>query len=179
MSNITGETGIYNSSTREGYARNTAYNVMQHDKQVKASNSKNLDEIEFENIRYSMLQQATKDEYVKDAKIYADESIKALSDKGKVSKEDFIPKDVIPAMREMLTKFFNVIDLNNDGYIDINENTAHVMVMDCAKISDDMENVTMENPDGVIDSKQKKNIDRYILERPEQAKQLLKKQNIQ
>ena len=42
---------------------------MQHDKQVKASNSKNLDEIEFENIRYSMLQQATKDEYIKDAKI--------------------------------------------------------------------------------------------------------------
>ena len=82
-------------------------------------------------------------------------------------------------MREMLTKFFNVIDLNNDGYIDINENTAHVMVMDCAKISDDMENVTMENPDGVIDSHNKKNIDRYILERPEQAKQLLKEQNIQ
>jgi Ca2+-binding EF-hand superfamily protein len=176
--NITGETGIYNSSTREGYARNAAYNVMQHDKQVKASNSKNLDEIEFENIRYSMLQQATKDEYIKDAKIYADESIKALSDKGKVSKEDFIPKDVIPTMRKMLTKFFNVIDLNNDGYIDINENTAHVMVMDCAKISDDLENVTMENADGVIDSHNKKNIDRYILERPEQAKQLLKEQNI-
>ena len=125
-----------------------------------------------------MLQHATKDEYVKDAKIYADENIRALSDKGNVSKEDFIPKDVIPAMREMLTKFFNVIDLNNDGYIDINENTAHVMVMDCAKISDDMENVTMENPDGVIDSKQKKSIDRYILERPEQAKQLLREQNI-
>ena len=176
---MTGETGIYNSTTREGYARNAAYNVMQHDKQVKSSNSKNLDEIEFENIRYSMLQQATKDEYVKDAKVYADESIKALSDKGKVSKEDFIPKDVITAMREMLTKFFNVIDLNNDGYIDLKENTAHVMVMDCAKISDDLENVTMENADGVIDSKQKKNIDRYILERPEQAKQLLKEQNIQ
>ena len=177
--NITGETGIYNPTTREGWARNAAYNVMQHDRQVKSSNSKDLDEIEFENIRYSMLQQATKDEYVKDAKIYADESIKALSDKGKVSKEDFIPKDVIPAMREMLTKFFNVIDLNNDGYIDINENTAHVMVMDCAKISDDLENVTMENADGIIDSHNKKNIDRYILERPEQAKQLLKEQNIQ
>ena len=177
--NITGETGIYNSSTREGYARNAAYNVMQHDKQVKASNSKNLDEIEFENIRYSMLQQATKDEYIKDAKVYAYESIKALSNTGRVSKEDFIPKDVIPAMREMLTKFFNVLDLNNDGYIDLKENTAHVMLMDCAKISDDLENVTMENPDGVIDSHNKKNIDRYILERPEQAKQLLKKQNIE
>jgi Ca2+-binding EF-hand superfamily protein len=176
---ITGETGIYNSSTREGYAKNTAYNVMQHDKQVKSSNSKNLDEIEFENIRYSMLQQATKDEYIKDAKIYADESIKALSDKGKVSKEDFIPKDAIPAMREMLTKFFNVIDLNNDGYIDTNENTAHVMVMDCAKISDDLKTVTMETPDGVIDSHNKKNIDRYILESPEQAQQLLKEQNIE
>ena len=82
-------------------------------------------------------------------------------------------------MREMLTKFFNVIDLNNDGYIDINENTAHVMTMDCAKISDDLENVTMENADGVIDSHNKKHIDRYILERPEQAKQLLKEQNIQ
>ena len=176
--NITGETGIYNSSSREGYARNAAYNVMQHDKQVKASNSKNLDEIEFENIRYSMFKQATKDEYIKDAKIYADESIKALSDNGKVSKEQFIPIDVIPAMREMLTKFFNVIDLNNDGYIDINENTAHVMVMDSAKISDDLENVTIEIPDGVIDSHNKKNIDKYILERPEQAKQLLKEQNI-
>ena len=125
-----------------------------------------------------MLQQATKDEYVKDAKIYADESIKALSDKGNVSKEDFIPKDVIPAMREMLMKFFNVIDLNNDGYIDINENTAHVMVMDRAKVSDNLNTVTMENADGIIDSKQKKNIDRYILERPEQAKQLLREQNI-
>ena len=82
-------------------------------------------------------------------------------------------------MREMLTKFFNVLDLNNDGYIDLKENTAHVMLMDCAKISDDLENVTMENPDGVIDSHNKKNIDRYILERPEQAKQLLKKQNIE
>ena len=51
-------------------------NVLVNDKQVKASNNKNLDEIEFENIRYSMLQQATKDEYIKDAKIYADESIK-------------------------------------------------------------------------------------------------------
>ena len=125
-----------------------------------------------------MLQQATKDEYVKDAKIYADESIKALSDKGKVSKEDFIPKDVVPAMREMLMKFFNVIDLNNDGYIDINENTAHVMVMDRAKVSDNLNTVTMENADGIIDSKQKKSIDRYILERPEQAKQLLREQNI-
>ena len=176
--NITGETGIYNPTTREGYARNVAYNVMQHDRQVKSSNSKNLDEIEFENIRYSMLQQATKDEYVKDAKIYADESIKALSDKGKVSKEDFIPKDVIHAMRDMLTKFFNVLDLNNDGYVDINENTAHVMVMDCAKISDDLNTVVMETADGVIDSHNKKNIDRYILERPEQAKQLLREQNI-
>ena len=55
-----------------------------------------------------MLQQMTKGEYIKDAKIYADESIKAFSNTGKVSKEDFIPKDVIPAMREMLTKFFNV-----------------------------------------------------------------------
>ncbi|MCQ2754779.1 MAG: hypothetical protein MJ231_07000 [bacterium] len=176
--NITGETGIYNSATREGYTRNAAYNVMQHDKQVKASNNKNLDEIEFENIRYSMLQQATKDEYIKDAKIYADESIKALSDRGKVSKDDFIPKDVIPAMREMLTKFFDVIDLNNDGYIDLNENAAHVMIMDCAKISDNLENVTMEYADGVIDSHNKKNIDRYILEKPEQAKQLLKEQSI-
>lgn len=176
--NITGETGIYNSSTREGYARNAAYNVMQHDKAVKSSNSKSLDEIEFENIRYSMLQQASKDEYIKDAKIYADESIKALSKNGKVSKDDFIPKDVIPDMRDMLSKFFNVIDLNHDGYIDINENTAHVMVMDCAKISDDLNTVTIESADGVIDSHNKKNIDRYILERPEQAKQLLKEQNI-
>ena len=54
--NITGDNGIYNSQTREGYSRNAAYNVMQHDKQVKESNSKNLDEIEFENIRYSKLQ---------------------------------------------------------------------------------------------------------------------------
>lgn len=90
--NVTGQTGIYDSSTREGYARNAAYSVMQHDKQVKASNSKNLDEIEFENIRYSMLQQASKDEYIKDAKIYADESIKALSKNGKVSKLILSPK---------------------------------------------------------------------------------------
>lgn len=176
--NITGETGIYNATTREGYARNAAYNVMQHDKQVKSSNSKNLNEIEFENIRYSMLQQATKDEYIKDAKIYADESIKALSNNGKVSREDFIPKDAIPAMRDMLNKFFSVIDLNNDGYIDIKENTAHVMVMDCAKVTDDLNTVTIENADGVIDSHNKKNIDRYILERPEQAKQILKEQII-
>lgn len=32
-------------------------------------------------------------------------SIKALSKTGKVSKEDFIPKDIAPAMREMLSKF--------------------------------------------------------------------------
>ncbi len=176
--NITGETGIYNSLTREGWARNAAYNVMQHDKQVKSSDSKNLDEIVFENIKYSMLEQATKDEYIKDAKIYADESIKALSDKGKVSKEDFIPKNVIPSMREMLNKFFDVLDLNKDGYIDLNENTAHVLVMDCAKVSDDLNTVTIENADGVIDSHNKKNIDRYILERPEQAKQLLEEQII-
>lgn len=54
-----------------------------------------------------MLQQANKDEYIKDAKIYTYKNTKT----GKVSKEDFIPKDVIPAMREMLSKFFNVIDL--------------------------------------------------------------------
>jgi hypothetical protein len=52
------------------------------------------------------------------------------------------------------------------------------MVMDGAKISDDLENVTMEKADGVIDSHNKKNIDKYILEKPEQAKQLLKEQNI-
>ncbi len=176
--NITGETGIYNASTREGYARNAAYNVMQHDKQVKESNSRNLDEIEFENIRYSKLQQATKDEYIKDAKIYAEETIKALSDNGKVSKEQFIPKNVIPAMKEMLEKFFSVLDLNNDGYVDLNENTAHVMLMDYVKISDDLNTIKIENADGVIDSHNKKNIDKYILEKPEQAKHLLKEQNI-
>ena len=52
------------------------------------------------------------------------------------------------------------------------------MVMDCAKVSDDLESVTMENLDGVIDSHNKKSIDRYILEKPEQAKQLLKEQNV-
>ena len=123
--NITGDNGIYNSQTREGYSRNAAYNVMQHDKQVKESNSKNLDEIEFENIRYSKLQQANKDEYIKDAKIYAEETINALSKNGKVSKEQFIPKNTITAMREMLEKFFSVLDLNNDGYIDLNENTVY------------------------------------------------------
>ena len=176
--NITGDSGIYNSQTREGYSRNTAYNVMQHDKQVKESNSKNLDEIEFENIRYSKLQQANKDENIKDAKIYAEETINALSKNGKVSKEQFIPKNTITAMREMLEKFFSVLDLNNDGYIELNENSAHVMVMDCINISDDLTQITETFADGIIESNNKKNIDRFILEKPEEAQKLLKKQNI-
>ena len=176
--NITGDSGIYNSQTREGYSRNAAYNVMQHDKQVKESNSKNLDEIDFENIRYSKLQQANKDEYIKDAKIYAEETINALSKNGKVSKEQFIPKNTITAMREMLEKFFSVLDLNNDGYIDLYENTAHVMAMDCINISDDLTQITETSPDGIIESNNKKNIDRFILEKPEEAQKLLKKQNI-
>lgn len=176
--NITGDSGIYNSQTREGYSRNAAYNVMLHDKQVKESNSKNLDEIEFENIRYSKLQQANKDEYIKDAKIYAEETINALSKNGKVSKEQFIPKNTITAMREMLEKFFSVLDLNNDDYIDLNENTAHVMAMDCINISNDLTQITETSPDGIIESNNKKNIDRFILEKPEEAQKLLKKQNI-
>ena len=176
--NITGDNGIYNSQTREGYSRNAAYNVMQHDKQVKESNSKNLDEIEFENIRYSKLQQANKDEYIKDAKIYAEETINALSKNGKVSKEQFIPKNTITAMREMLEKFFSVLDLNNDGYIDLNENTAHVMAMDCTEISNDLSQVVETSADGIIESNNKKNFDRFILEKPEEAQKLLKKQNI-
>ena len=176
--NITGDTGIYNSQTREGYSRNAAYNVMLHDKQVKESNSKNLDEIEFENIRYSKLQQANKDEYIKDAKIYAEETINALSKNGKVSKEQFIPKNTITAMREMLEKFFSVLDLNNDNYIDLKENTAHVMAMDCINISNDLTQITETSPDGIIESNNKKNIDRFILEKPEEAQKLLKKQNI-
>ena len=176
--NITGDSGVYDSQTREGYSRNAAYNVMQHDRQVKESNSKNLDEIEFENIKYSKLQQASKDEYIKDAKIYADETIKALSKNGKVSKEQFIPKNTIAAMREMLEKFFSVLDLNNDGYIDLKENTAHVMLMDCVNISDDLTQITETTADGIIESNNKKNIDRFILEKPEEAQKLLKKQNI-
>lgn len=176
--NITGDNGIYNSQTREGYSRNAAYNVMQHDKQVKESNSKNLDEIEFENIRYSKLQQATRDEYIKDAKIYADETIKALSNNGKVTKEQFIPRNVIPAMRNMLETFFSVLDLNNDGYIDLKENTAHVMAMDCSNISDDLSHMKETKADGIIESNNKKNLDRYILEKPKEAQELLKKQNI-
>ncbi len=173
---ITGNSGIYDSSTREGYSRNAAYNVMEHDKLVKSGNSKNLDEIEFENIRYSKLKQATKDEYIKDAKIYADESIKALSDNGKVSKKQFIPQDALPAMKEMLNKFFDVLDLNKDGYVDATENARHVIAMDCAKISDDLETITIETADGVVESHNKKNLDRLILEKPEQAQQLLKEQ---
>jgi len=176
--NITGDSGVYNSQTREGYSRNAAYNVMQHDRQVKESNSKNLDEIEFENIKYSKLQQASKDEYIKDAKIYADETIKALSKNGKVSKEQFIPKNTIAAMREMLEKFFSVLDLNNDGYIDLKENTAHVMLMDCVNISDDLTQITETTADGIIESNNKKNIDRFILEKPEEAQKLLRKQNM-
>ncbi len=170
---ISGTTGIYDGSTREGFSRNTAYNVMQHDKQVKSSYNQNLDEIEFENIRYSMLQQATRDEYMKDAKIYAEESIKALSPNGKVSKKEFIPENVIPAMCEMLSKFFNVLDLNNDGFVDVDENTAHVITMDCAKISDDLDTIIIEEADGVVESRNKKNLDRLILEKREQARQLL------
>lgn len=176
--NITGDNGIYNPQTREGYSRNAAYNVMQHDKQVKESNSKNLDEIEFENIKYSKLQQASRDEYIKDAKNYADETIKSLSNNGRVTKEQFIPKNVIPAMRNMLETFFSVLDLNNDGCIDLKENTAHVMTMDCTNISDDLSLIKETEADGIIENDNKKNIDRYILEKPKEAQELLKRQNI-
>ncbi len=79
-------------------------------------------------------------------------------------------------MRRMLEKFFSVLDLNNDGYIDLNENTAHVMLIDTVNISNDLSKVTKTCADGIIDSTNKKNIDKYILEKPEHAKQLLKEQ---
>ncbi len=173
---ITGEKGIYNAQTREGYARNAAYNVMKHDKHVKESNIKNLDEIEFENIRYSKLKYANNDEYIKDAKIYAEETIKSVSNNGKASITQCIPKNTTESMRKMLEKFFSVLDLNNDGFVDLNENTAHVILMDSIKISDDLSKITKVAADGVIDSNNKKNIDRLILEKPEQAKQLLREQ---
>jgi len=173
MLEINGGVGPYNSNTRDGYSRNAAHNVMQHDKEVKQKSVCNLNEIEFENIKYSLLQNSSADEYVKDAKVFSDESMKALTNNGKVSKEEFIPTSTPKAMKKMLNKFFKGVDLNKDGYIDNNENTAVVLAMDSVTISDDFKSVKVGTPDGYIDGKNKQNVDNYIMNVPEKAIKLL------
>ena len=44
--------------------------------------------------------------------------------------------------------------------------------------SQEMTQITETTADGIIESNNKKNIDRFILEKPEEAQKLLKKQNI-
>lgn len=172
---INGKTGPYNPNTREGYSRNAAYNVMQHDKDVKQSSANNLNDIEFENIQYSSLKGASVDEYIKDAKVYTQESMKTITTKGKVSQSEFIPQNTPEKMKVMLEKFFKGVDLNQDGYIDENESATVVLAMDSINISDDFQNIEMNTPDGYIESKNKKNIDRYIMEFPEKSRALFNK----
>jgi len=174
MLEINGSSGPYNPSTREGYSKNAAYNVMQHDKEVKQKLANSVDEIEFENIQYSSLKGAAADEYVKDAKIYNKENMKALTSNEKVKKEEFIPENAHVGMKAMLEKFFKVVDLNQDGYIDLDESTALTLAQDSVTISDDLNTVKIGTPDGYIENNNKKNIDKYIMEFPEKARDLFK-----
>lgn len=174
MLEINGSSGPYNPNTREGYSKNAAYNVMQHDKEVKQKSANSIDEIEFENIQYSNLKDATADEYVKDAKIYNTENMKALTSNEKVKKEEFIPENAPAGMKTMLEKFFAGVDLNQDGYIDLDESTALTIAQDSVAISDDLNTVKIGKPDGYIENNNKKNIDKYIMAFPEKARDLFK-----
>lgn len=178
MIEINGKTGPYNLNSIEGYSRNAAYNFMklseQNKEKEKTVDIKNIEDIEFENVQYSNLKNASADEYIKCAKIFSQESIKCMDkNNGRVEKDEFITQNTPAGMKPMLEKFFDVVDLNKDGAIDEDENTALIISMDSAIISDDLTTVKIEKPDGYINSKNKMNTDKYILQFPDKARDLL------
>lgn len=178
MIEINGNVGPYNSASAENYSRNAAYNVIFDEKKSneKTSNVNSVDEIEFKNIKYSNLQGAPTSEYIKCAKAYSLEMINSLdkNNNGKVEKDEFIPQNTPVGMKTMLEKFFDVLDLNKDGAVDTSENIAFVLAIDSVIITDDLKTIKVEKPDGYIDGKNKMNMDKYILQFPDKAKELLK-----